>query len=264
MPLTGEILFRRRIREYETDRIAPLLPERSTLLEIGAGDGWQARKLSEHNIAVTAIDIKEGHHTGEPVWRIVRYDGKRIPFADNRFDIVFTSNVLDHVTGLEEFTREIRRVLKPDGIAVHSVPTATWRLWTSLSHYPNQLKQLFFLIINAILPKRHPWRRPEVRLAANTPNGHVKGFLTTVLLPPRLGVRGNLFGDLYLFSRFHRLAFFRKNGWVVRKCLPNKLFYTGNKLFGAGLTIKARRAMSRVLGSSCLTYVMEKAPRFRN
>ena len=43
-------------------------------------------------------------------------------FADNTFDLVWCSHILEHVTDDHKAMREIRRVLKPNGIAVIQVP----------------------------------------------------------------------------------------------------------------------------------------------
>ncbi len=43
----------------------------------------------------------------------VFYDGKTIPFAENTFDSVFSSEVLEHVFNPDEILPEIHRVMKP-------------------------------------------------------------------------------------------------------------------------------------------------------
>lgn len=45
-----------------------------------------------------------------------------MPFAAAAFDLVICHHVLEHVAGLEETLREIRRVLKPDGRFYAAVP----------------------------------------------------------------------------------------------------------------------------------------------
>lgn len=52
----------------------------------------------------------------------VRYDGYAIPFRDNVFDSVLAFQVLEHVFEPDIFFGEIRRVLKPDGILLLTVP----------------------------------------------------------------------------------------------------------------------------------------------
>ncbi len=54
----------------------------------------------------------------------VFYDGSRLPFRDHSFDVVLTTQVLEHVFTPEEFLREIARVLRPGGRLILTVPFA--------------------------------------------------------------------------------------------------------------------------------------------
>jgi SAM-dependent methyltransferase len=46
----------------------------------------------------------------------------RLPFDDNQFDCVVSTSVIEHVIDLPGVMREIARVLKPDGVAMHVYP----------------------------------------------------------------------------------------------------------------------------------------------
>ena len=50
------------------------------------------------------------------------YNGDVFPFKDNQFDSVLTSQVLEHSFNPNIFISEIRRVLKPNGILILTVP----------------------------------------------------------------------------------------------------------------------------------------------
>lgn len=52
----------------------------------------------------------------------VFYDGRTLPFADTSFDGALCSQVLEHVFEPEPFLREIRRVLRPGGRMLLTVP----------------------------------------------------------------------------------------------------------------------------------------------
>ena len=52
----------------------------------------------------------------------VLYDGRRFPLPDASFDGVLCSQVFEHVFNPEEFLGEIRRVLRPGGCLVLTVP----------------------------------------------------------------------------------------------------------------------------------------------
>ena len=56
---------------------------------------------------------------------IQQTDATRLPFADNSFDKIICSEVLEHIENYQGVLREINRVLKPEGILAISVPR-TW------------------------------------------------------------------------------------------------------------------------------------------
>ena len=124
------------IRAYELERVIGLFPPHCRVLEIGAGAGWQSKAIGDRGHAVEAIDIGGSAYADVRVWPVRDYDGFHIPFPDGSFDVVFSSNTLEHIRHVETFQDEIRRVLNPDGIAVHILPTGSWRWWSNVAHYP--------------------------------------------------------------------------------------------------------------------------------
>ncbi len=60
---------------------------------------------------------------------VVNTDGNIIELDDDSIDIMLTFNQLEHVTDLEHYVKEIKRVLKPDGILVGSVPCEGGVAW---------------------------------------------------------------------------------------------------------------------------------------
>ena len=50
------------------------------------------------------------------------YDGSRFPFNDSSFDSVLCNQVLEHVFNPQQFLSEIRRILKPGGRILLTVP----------------------------------------------------------------------------------------------------------------------------------------------
>ena len=51
-----------------------------------------------------------------------KVDIRNLPFEDATYDFVFASHVLEHIREDEKAIKEIRRVLRPNGIAVLPVP----------------------------------------------------------------------------------------------------------------------------------------------
>lgn len=65
--------------------------------------------------------VNEGHpHDNEQI--DFYYDGKTIPFPDNYFDSVLSSEVFEHVFNLPEILIELNRVLKPSGKILVTCP----------------------------------------------------------------------------------------------------------------------------------------------
>ena len=103
------------IRTFELNLVLKLLPPDGKILEIGAGTGWQAQALENRGYVVSAIDLVSSNYTKHRIWPVTEYDGKIIPFVDNTFDIIFSSNTLVMIPGVFELQKEIMRVLKPGG-----------------------------------------------------------------------------------------------------------------------------------------------------
>lgn len=219
--------FIREIRLYELQRLRRFFPAAGRILEIGVGNGWQARALQEMGYMVSGVDVPGSLQARDSVFPFDLYDGRRLPFADRSFDAVFSSSVMEHVQDFPALQREIHRVLRPGGVVIHVVPDACWRFWTTLAHF----------IQVARFPGRFrhaPWPRCH-------------------------GERGNVLTELYFFSRFHWRRLFCRAGWTIRHCLSNRLFYTGYSLCGARLTLSRRAALSRLLGGVCLIFVLTPA-----
>jgi 2-polyprenyl-3-methyl-5-hydroxy-6-metoxy-1,4-benzoquinol methylase len=144
--VTARMFKQLRLAEVE-DSIALLRQYKDSgdLLEIGAGTGWQSKALSSAGYRVDAVDLPAdsdiSNHAHSRDWPIRDYDGAHLPFADRSFDIVYSSNVLEHVVELDTLTQEMERVLRPGGVALHLLPNSTWRLLSLVTYYPGQSRQ---------------------------------------------------------------------------------------------------------------------------
>ena len=88
-----------------------LPPPPATILEIGGGNGHSAFLLSEHGYSVRSIDVAPWPNVHRHPVEI--YDGRTLPADDSSVDIVFSTNVLEHIVDLSLTMREVHRVLKP-------------------------------------------------------------------------------------------------------------------------------------------------------
>jgi ubiquinone/menaquinone biosynthesis C-methylase UbiE len=99
----------------------------ATILEVGCGDGSFTRNLAEHSSRVTAVDISasqiELNTRAHPEIRFVQHDvAQRFPFANEAFDVIWCSEVLEHLFDPGFAVREMHRVLGPGGRLLVTVP----------------------------------------------------------------------------------------------------------------------------------------------
>jgi SAM-dependent methyltransferase len=240
-----------RVRAAELDDLRRWFPPGARVLELGGGSGYQARRLASWGCAVRSIDLADGREWSERYFDVEPYDGEHIPFADTAFDVVFSSNVLlaVPVDRLPALLAETRRVLATGGLAVHALPSATWRLWTNVGYYPYVVKRL--------VGGRHavPGAVEAPTRAATLERHGVGHLIKRAVLPPPLGAYPNALAEIYYFSRARWVPFFRRHGFDVVAAAGNGIFYTGVGL-APSLSIDARRRLARVLGSSATNLVL--------
>jgi SAM-dependent methyltransferase len=241
----------RDIREADVLTVKALFPPAGRVLELGGGNGFQASIIASWGYDCTSVDV-EAWPSGEPVFFPVQlYDGKRLPFSAEAFDVVYSSHVLEHVPDPVALLNETRRVLKPDGIAIHILPSVVWRGWTIAAHYPYLLKRVAQVIRSngkAAAPTRSASRPPRRSLGER---------LRRVLIAKAHGEYPTAISELYFFSRRRWTKVFEQSGFTVQQAFGDKNFFTGYRLFPF-LTVRPRRAVAKLLGSSANVFALRK------
>lgn len=260
----ADLHHRRAIRLAELQNILPAIPKRGRLLEIGAGAGWQAKALATAGFDVVAIDVNLSNYQAlreQRVWPILEYDGVTIPYPDRSFDFVFSSNTLPHIPDLDRALLECWRVLKDDGIAVHILPTVTWRVWTFFGHFVNY--RLFSRAWRLLSRGNRDYSSEQNVSAKQKPqlekNRTVLFSMLKKALPRRLGERGNIFSEAFLFSERAWTAVFRSNRFVVSRVISCGVYNTGHHLLGPRISVVTRQRIAAILGSSCKAYLLRKS-----
>jgi SAM-dependent methyltransferase len=99
------------------------------VLDCGCGHGMAAVVLARAGARVTAFDLSGGYveeararaNANGVLVDFARADGERLPFADGAFDRVWGCAILHHLD-LTKAGVELRRVLRPGGVAVFCEP----------------------------------------------------------------------------------------------------------------------------------------------
>ncbi|AOS98374.1 Demethylrebeccamycin-D-glucose O-methyltransferase [Microbulbifer aggregans] len=122
------------------------------VLDLGCGEGRHAIHLwltdvvevvgvdlNFNDVATASERARPFAESGDVAGRLLLgvADGMSLPFADNSFDVVICSEVLEHINDYQAVLAEIDRVLKPAGIFAASVPSffPEWVCWQLSDEY---------------------------------------------------------------------------------------------------------------------------------
>ena len=165
---------RRRVLHAELDRVA-LVPD-ARILDAGCGSGRMLDELRARG-TVMGIDADAGavaatRRRGHAARRCAI---ERMPFADASFDLVTCLDVIEHTPDDRRTLRELRRVTRPGGTLVVTVP-AYQALWSAHD------------VVNGHYRR---YRLPELRAAAQEVGWwHVRdSYFNAFLLGPAAVVR---------------------------------------------------------------------------
>lgn len=155
---SAHAVLEERSRRLKAKKIELLLGETTLrscteLLEVGTGSGVIASHFGEllaPRARVVGIDVRDSRTTDRHFeFRLV--SSVDIPFEANRFDVVLTNHVIEHLrprAAQRRHLEEIHRVLRPGGVAYIAAPNrwrfheAHFRLWF-LSWLPPWLRDRY-------------------------------------------------------------------------------------------------------------------------
>lgn len=104
----------------------------ASVIDIGCGQGMLLKILKKTfpNAALHGIDIEPNViQLAKNIKATIQVMSvTKIKFENNLFNIVFCLDVLEHLTSteLKMAANEIKRILKPNGLLITSLPTETW------------------------------------------------------------------------------------------------------------------------------------------
>lgn len=133
------------------------------MLEIGCGNAFGsvlfsdkankivATDLPNYNLATHTIGLNNAARLIQSLnisnILLLACQAEELPFADESFDLLFSTCVLEHVNNKKEVINEMKRVLKKSGIVIAIVPNFMERLSAPLHFYPYLFKRgiIYFL-----------------------------------------------------------------------------------------------------------------------
>ncbi|WP_203458745.1 class I SAM-dependent methyltransferase [Lacinutrix sp. WUR7] len=132
------------VRRKESEIIFSLFPENKfkLALELGAGNGGQSIHVLKHCEKLICTDLDEKSYDWLDMAILDRQNTDNVEykicdaqdlsqFDDNTFDLIFSSNMLEHIPDVRQCLRECKRVLKEDGVMLHTMPSRYWKFFQS-------------------------------------------------------------------------------------------------------------------------------------
>lgn len=120
---------RRRVLECAIERLG--LPEDACILDAGCGSGRNMIELAHHGVVTgvelsgTSVRLARERGAGE----VIEGSVMDMPFDDGTFDLTVSLDVIEHLEDDFGALRELRRVTKPGGALLVTVPAYQW-LWS--------------------------------------------------------------------------------------------------------------------------------------
>lgn len=90
------------------------------VLDVGGGPGYFARAFADAFYVGLEPSVSEMSAAGLTGYGAVRGDGAALPFASGSFDIVYSSNVAEHIPNWRDMGAEMLRVCRPGGLVILS------------------------------------------------------------------------------------------------------------------------------------------------
>jgi len=94
------------------------------ILDVGCGNGYFLKWMKEHGWETYGVEISE------KACQVAQKNGLKVfngelaqaKYPSNHFDVVVMNQVLEHVYSPRNYFREIKRILKPNGLLIACVP----------------------------------------------------------------------------------------------------------------------------------------------
>tara|TARA_Y100000588_G_C14261894_1_gene927994 strand:+ start:602 stop:1411 length:810 start_codon:yes stop_codon:yes gene_type:complete len=189
------------------------------VLEIGCGNGHLTKMLRRKFNMVVPTDVNpRGKVEG-----LCIVDARSLPFQNNYFGTIVSSNVLEHIPDLPDSLLELKRVLRHDGVMIHTMPTRTWK-FLQLALWPVHLivrigfPRIASRFGSILLSIRR--NNSGAGLASNNKtlsNEHIKPSDLSAVLPGIHGISSTHMNEWSLFGKYSWIRLFESNGLDVLK-----------------------------------------------
>ncbi len=219
-----------RFREREFQLIFQNCPDDlfSQGLEIGAGDGFQSRLLKAcvKNLVCTELNEEALQRIDLPGVEYRVCDAEKIDqeFSKEQFDLVFSSNLLEHLPNIDNALKAVHHVLKENGITIHAMPNCFWKTSHLMFFYPNLMVRIFESLTDPKWLKKFRQKSDDLNMfkGESYKGNNLKvakekqiSPLQRILWPYPHGVSANNWKEFWAFSQKRWRNLFQQNGFEL-------------------------------------------------
>lgn len=214
-PNWTEYLHRFRARQFHLIFAGCPINAFPRALEIGAGDGFQSRLLRTRVSSLVCTELNPNRLQRTPVdgitYRICDAECIDDYFPPRSFDLVFSSNLLEHLPDVHSCLRGVKSCLRDDGIAIHLMPNRIWKLCSLLLPYPSKLVDLLERVtaVDRDRPLRLELHQSNLKSPSSTCRFKV--------LPSVHGVSHSHFQEFLSFSKSRWVSVFEQCGYELAR-----------------------------------------------
>jgi len=184
-------------------------------LEVGAGDGYQSTILTKYikELICTEYVMEKLPDKDTANIKYKTIDAEKIDyyFKEKEFDLIFSSNMIEHLGRPGDFLKGVQKVLKNEGISIHSMPNRFWKISQMTLHHFNYL--ILFL---ERLGFRDLKKIKGEKISKDNPKESKKySLLRRILWPVPHGATKNNWEEFWEFGKKRWIKKFESKGFEV-------------------------------------------------
>jgi len=194
------------------------------ILEFGSGNGFQIPFLKKLG-NLTSSDIYISDEIKKMKEKsFVCCDITKSPFPNNKFDLIFSNHVVEHIPDKTALFNELRRISSRECVLAISVPTNLWLLLTIPGQYYRRLRNVIMFVKNFLFnsPYMNYHTTPSDDNFINVKNSRINLF--KYLLPQGHGSTTNYLKCYNEFKINSWAKLFEHNGLSIIKIVPLLLY----------------------------------------
>ena len=191
-------------------------------LELGSGEGYQSTMLINYCNKLICTELNDDRLMRRNIvvveYKICDAEKIEIYFDTMKFDLIFSSNMFEHLPNPDLALLGIKKILSKSGIVILIMPSSFWAICHLVLYYPvtilNTIRRKIFNRKDKIKMKLE---KNNVKKSNNLKAERIKRtfFLNFIRWPYPHGVSKSNFQEIINFNKQSWIKLFIKNGYRI-------------------------------------------------